>query len=78
MLGLNETMDQLAMASSVHWYCPVLRREDGYVLRRVLGFQVDGETKKWKLKRHERNTGLERRHGGWFEHRHALPINVDI
>ena len=23
MLGLNETIDQLAMASSVHWYCHV-------------------------------------------------------
>ena len=34
MLGLNETIDQLAMASSVRWYDHVLRREDGHVLRR--------------------------------------------
>ena len=34
MLGLNETIDQLAMASSVRWYGHVLRREDGLVLRR--------------------------------------------
>ena len=27
MLGLNEAMDQLAMASSVHWYGYVLRKE---------------------------------------------------
>ena len=32
MLGLKETMDQLAMANSVHWYGNVLRREDGLVL----------------------------------------------
>ena len=35
MLGLNETIDQLAIANSVCWYCHVLRREDGYVLRRA-------------------------------------------
>ena len=38
MLGLNETMDQLAMASSVCWYGYVLRSEDGCVLRRALDF----------------------------------------
>ena len=32
MLGLNETIDQLAMANSVHLYGHVLRREDGHVL----------------------------------------------
>ena len=33
MLGLNEAIDQLAMAHSAHWYGHVLRREDGQVLR---------------------------------------------
>ena len=33
MLGLNETIDQLAMVNSVHRYGHVLRREDGHVLR---------------------------------------------
>ena len=33
MLRLNETIDQLAMANSVHWYGIVLRRENGHVLR---------------------------------------------
>ena len=37
MLGLNETMDQLAMANSVRWYGHVLRREDGHVLRKEDG-----------------------------------------
>ena len=32
MLVLSETIDQLAMTKSVHWYGHVLRREDGHVL----------------------------------------------
>ena len=43
MLGLCETMDQLAMASRVCWYGHVLMREDGRVLRRALHFEVDME-----------------------------------
>ena len=27
MLGLNETIDQFAMANNVHWYDHLLRRE---------------------------------------------------
>ena len=42
MLGLMETIDQLTMANSVHWYCHVLRREDGHILRRALNFEVEG------------------------------------
>ena len=38
MLGLNETIDQLAMANSVRCSGHVLRREDGHVLRRALDF----------------------------------------
>ena len=36
LLGLNETIDQLAMENSVHWYGHVLRKADGHILRRVL------------------------------------------
>ena len=39
-VGMNETMDQLAMENSVHWYVHVLRREDGHVLRRALHFRL--------------------------------------
>ena len=42
MLGLSETIDQLAMAKSVGWYGHVLRRGNGHVLRTVLDFEVDG------------------------------------
>ena len=31
MLGLNKTIDQLAIASSVCWHGLVLRREDGHI-----------------------------------------------
>ena len=43
MLGLKETIDHLAMASSVHWYGHVLSRVDGHVLSRALDFEVDGQ-----------------------------------
>ena len=42
MLGLNETIDQLAIASSIHWYGNVLRREGDHVLR-ALDFEVEGQ-----------------------------------
>ena len=41
MLGLRETIDQIAIANSVHCYGHVLRREDGHVLRRALDFRVE-------------------------------------
>ena len=51
MLGLKETIDQLAMANSVPWNGHVLRREEGNVLRRALHFEVEGQRKKWRPKR---------------------------
>ena len=43
VLGLNEAIDQLAMADSVCWYGDVLRREDGDVLRGEYGDVLRGE-----------------------------------
>ena len=40
MLGLNETIDQLAILNSVFWYDHVLNREDGHILSRALDFEV--------------------------------------
>ena len=51
MLGLGETIDQLAMAYSVSWYGYVLRREDDHALRMALDFEVEGERKKGRPKR---------------------------
>ena len=39
MLGLKETVVQMAMANGVRWYGNVLRRDDGHVLE-----------KRWSLK----------------------------
>ena len=39
------------MANSVCWYGHVLRRVDGYVLRRALDFEVDGQRKNRRLRR---------------------------
>ena len=51
ILGLKETIDQLTMANSVHWYGHVLRREDGHIIRRVLDFEVESQWKKGRPKR---------------------------
>ena len=51
MLGLNDTMDQLAMVISVRWYCHVLRRVDGHVFSRALHFEVDAQRMKGRPKR---------------------------
>ena len=51
LMGLNETIDQLGMANSVHWYGHVLSREDGHVLKRTVDFEVEGQRKKWRPKR---------------------------
>ena len=45
MLGLKESMDQLAMVISVHWYDRVLRMEDSHVFR-TLEFSVEGQRRK--------------------------------
>ena len=46
LLGLSETIDQLAMANSVRWYSYVLSRENGHVLRMALGIEVVVQWKK--------------------------------
>ena len=51
MLGLNESIDQLAIANSVHWYGYVLRRDDSHILRWALDFEVEGQRTKGRPKR---------------------------
>ena len=51
MLGLNETIDQLAMENSVHWYGHMSRRKDDHVLRRALDLEAEGQRKKGRSKR---------------------------
>jgi len=42
MLGLNETLDKMAIASRVRWFGHVLRRDESDVLREALQFKMDG------------------------------------
>ena len=51
ILGLNTTMDHLAMANSVLWHGHVLRRENGLLLRRVFDLAVERQRKKRRPKR---------------------------
>ena len=50
MLGLNETIDQLDTANHVHWYCHVLRRADGHVMKMTFDIEVDGLRKNGRPK----------------------------
>ena len=66
VFGFNETLDQLAVANSVHWYDHVLRREDGDVI--------------WSSEEREdmEESSCGGKCEGWFEQvRRTLPINVD-
>ena len=50
ILGLIETIDQLAMANIVHYYGHILTSQDGRILRRAIDFEVDVQRTKWRLK----------------------------
>ena len=67
--GLKETIDQLAMANSIHWYGHVLRREDGQVLRRALDFEVDCQRTKRPKRTLKKQVGSRRKdalcHSKW-------------
>ena len=41
MWDLNETIDQLAKANSVHWDGHVLKKDDMNIMRRALDFKVE-------------------------------------
>ena len=50
MLGLKETVVQMTKANEVRWYAYVLRRDDGYILRKALEFEVKGKGKQEQRK----------------------------
>ena len=51
MLGLEESVVQMAKANAVRLYGHVLRSEDGHVLRRALEFEVKGRRKRGRPKK---------------------------
>ena len=42
MLGINESLDMMAKASSIRWYEHVSRKEDENVIVKALKFEVSG------------------------------------
>ena len=77
MLGLEESVVQMAKANAVRWYGHVLRSDDGHVLRRALEFEVKGRRKRGRPKKtwrrqveeESRKVGLKKEdaqnRGGW-------------
>ena len=59
MLGLKETMVQMAKVNGGRWYGHVLRRDDGHVLRKVLQFEVTGK-RKTQVEKESKRVGLEK------------------
>ena len=51
MLGLEESVVQMAKANAVRWYGHIIRSEDGHVLRRALDFEVKGGRKRGRPKK---------------------------
>ena len=70
MLGLKETVVQMAKVNGVKWYGHdfVLRRDNGHVLRKTLEFEVKGKRKRgqpkktWKMQveKESKSVGLEK------------------
>ena len=51
MLGLKETVVQMAKVNGVRWYGHVLKRDDGHVLRKALEFEMKGKRKRGRPKK---------------------------
>ena len=68
MLGLKDTVVQMAKANGVRWFVHVLRRDDGHILRKVLEFEVKSKRKRgrpkktWKtqVEKESKSLGLEK------------------
>ena len=60
MLDLNETVDQLARANSIHWYGNVLRKDRNNILRRALDLIVSWTSKRGRPKNTWLDTVVER------------------
>ena len=43
-------MDQLTKANRVHWYGHVLRKDDGYCVRKAMEYEEDGKRRQdWPI-----------------------------
>ena len=50
MMGLEKTIDQMAVACREHWFGHVLVNGDGHVLSRAVDFEVERRRKKGEAK----------------------------
>ena len=73
MLGLKETVVQMAKANGVRWYGDVLRRDDGHVLRKALEFEVKGKKKRGRPKKTWKTPSGEGEQERWFGWRKRTP-----
>jgi len=69
MLGLNETLDKMAIGSGVRWFGHVLRRDESNVLRKALQFEVDGQRGRGRPRNTWKKGSRERNVKSWFEKR---------
>ena len=64
ILGLRETVVQMAKVNGVRWNWHVLRRDDGHVFRKALEFEVKGKRKrgrpKTQVEKKSKSVGLEK------------------
>ena len=51
MLGLKETVDELAIANRVRWYGHVVKKDDDCVLRVAPDLEVNGKRKRGRPKK---------------------------
>ena len=65
MFFLNETIGQLAIENSVHWYDHVLRK-DCEILSKALDVEVEGQRGK-ETKKDMKEVGRGGKHDGWCE-----------
>ena len=64
MLGLKETVVQMAKANGVRWYGHVLRRDDGHVLRKSIRVRSEGQEEARTTKEDVEDASGEGEH--WF------------
>ena len=50
MLGIKESLDRMAKASSIRWYGHVLRKQNENVIVKALKFEVSGSREGGRLK----------------------------
>ena len=63
MLGIKESLDRMAKASSMGWYGHVLRKEDENVIVKALKFEVSGRRGRPKQTRKKQEENEMKKNG---------------